>query len=316
MDRETLYKFFEGAASYEEEVRIRQWMEHSPENRREFLKERKIFDSMLLLGDEKTIEEKMRHKSWSLSSLGTELIKIVAAVAVTLGLSLLYQFVSDKNGVVPMQSIYVPTGQRVNITLSDGTNVWLNACSEMTYPASFSEDIRRVSLKGEAYFDVSKDVEHPFVVQTKKCDIKVLGTEFNVRVNEAESDCEFSAALLEGSIELTNKMEPGPSIRLAPMQKAEWTGGKMVVESIRNLDDYRWKEGLICFEDIRFADLMKRFEKTYDIRIVIQNKSLHDYKCSGKCRVSDGVDFILQVLQRSTRFTFSRSDDNTIIYIK
>ena len=68
MDRETLYKFFEGAASYEEEVRIRQWMEHSPENRREFLKERKIFDSMLLLGDEKTIEEKMRHKSWSLSS--------------------------------------------------------------------------------------------------------------------------------------------------------------------------------------------------------------------------------------------------------
>ena len=71
MDRETLYKFFEGAASYEEEVRIRQWMEHSPENRREFLKERKIFDSMLLKKKKKTIEEKMRHKSWSLSSLGT-----------------------------------------------------------------------------------------------------------------------------------------------------------------------------------------------------------------------------------------------------
>ena len=218
--------------------------------------------------------------------------------------------------VLAMNKIVVPPGQRANLTLSDGTNVWLNACSEMTYPASFSEDTRRVSLKGEAYFDVSKDVEHPFVVQTKKCDIKVLGTEFNVRVNESESDCEFSAALLEGSIELINKMKPGPSIRLAPMQKAEWTGGKMMVESIRNLDDYRWKEGLICFEEIRFADLMKRFEKTYDIRIVIQNKSLHDYKCSGKCRVSDGVDFILQVLQRSTRFTFSRSDDNTIIYIK
>lgn len=71
MDRETLYKFFEGTASYEEEARIRQWMEHSPENRREFLKERKIFDSMLLLGDEKTIEGKKRNKSWSLSPLGT-----------------------------------------------------------------------------------------------------------------------------------------------------------------------------------------------------------------------------------------------------
>ena len=99
------------------------------------------------------------------------------------------------------------------------------------------------------------------------------------------------------------------------MQKAELKGDKMVVDSISDLDDYRWKEGLICFEEIRFADLMKRFKKTYDIRIVIQNKKLHDYKCSGKCRVSDGVDFILQVLQRSTRFTFSRSDDNAVIYI-
>ena len=254
---------------------------------------------------------------FSLPFVIRESLKIAAAISVLL-VSALY--ISNNVGktapVLDMNKIVVPPGQRANLTLSDGTNFWLNACSEMTYPASFSEDIRRVSLKGEAYFDVSKDVEHPFVVQTKKCDIKVLGTEFNVRVNEAESDCEFSAALLEGSIELTNKMEPGPSIRLAPMQKAEWTGGKMVVESIRNLDDYRWKEGLICFEDIRFADLMKRFEKTYDIRIVIQNKSLYDYKCSGKCRVSDGVDFILQVLQRSTRFTFSRSDDNTIIYIK
>lgn len=92
-------------------------------------------------------------------------------------------------------------------------------------------------------------MEHPFVVQTKKCDIKVLGTEFNVRVNEAESDCEFSAALLEGSIELTNKMEPGPSIRLAPMQKAEWTGKWWWNRSVT------WmiivgKRDLIYFEDI------------------------------------------------------------------
>ena len=135
-------------------------------------------------------------------------------------------------------------------------------------------------------------------------------------MNEAESDCEFSAALLEGSIELTIKWSLVLPSGLLRCRKRNGREVKLVVESIRNLDDYRWKEGLICFEDIRFADLMKRFEKTYDIRIVIQNKSLHDYKCSGKCRVSDGVDFILQVLQRSTRFTFSRSDDNTIIYIK
>ena len=169
-------------------------------------------------------------------------------------------------------------------------------------------------MKGEAYFDVSKDAKHPFVVQTKKCDIKVLGTKFNVQADE--QDNEFSAALLEGSIELTDKIKPDAKIQLSPMTKAEWKNGEMVIDSIRNLDDYRWKEGLICFENIRFADLMERFERTYDIRIIIQNKKLNDYKCSGKCRISDGVDFILQVLQRSTHFTFSRNDDNTVIYIK
>ena len=300
MDRNVLHRFFAGTASFEEEEAVCDWVDASDKNREELIRERKYFDVLLLHKMKNSSMVQSGHR-FSLPFVIRESLKIAAAISVLL-VSALY--ISNNVGkpapVLEMNKIVVPPGQRANLTLSDGTNVWLNACSEMTYPASFSEDIRRVSLKGEAYFDVSKDVEHPFVVQTKKCDIKVLGTEFNVRVNEAESDCEFSAALLEGSIELTNKMEPGPSIRLAPMQKAEWTGGKMV----------------ICFEDIRFADLMKRFEKTYDIRIVIQNKSLHDYKCSGKCRVSDGVDFILQVLQRSTRFTFSRSDDNTIIYIK
>lgn len=314
MDRKVLHRFFAGTASFEEEEAVCDWVDASDKNREELIRERKYFD-VLLLHKAKNSSTTRSGRRFSLPFVIGESLKIAAAISVLVVSALyIYNNVAKPAPVLAMNKIVVPPGQRANLTLSDGTNVWLNACSEMTYPASFSEKTRHVSLKGEAYFDVSKDAEHPFVVQTKKCDIKVLGTKFNVQVDE--SDCEFSAALLEGSIELTNRMKPGPSIRLTPMQKAEWTGGRMVVDSIRNLDNYRWKEGLICFEDIRFADLMKRFEKTYDIRIVIQNKRLHDYKCSGKCRVSDGVDFILQVLQRSTRFTFSRSDDNTIIYIK
>lgn len=314
MDRKVLHRFFAGTASFEEEEAVCDWVDASDKNREELIRERKYFD-VLLLHKAKNSSMAQSGRRFSLPFVIGESLKIVAAISVLVVSALyIYNNVAKPAPVLAMNKIVVPPGQRANLTLSDGTNVWLNACSELAYPASFTEESRSVSLKGEAYFDVSKDAEHPFIVQTNQCDIKVLGTKFNVQADE--SDCEFSAALLEGSIELTNKMNPGPSILLAPMQKAEWTGGKMVVDSIRNLDNYRWKEGLICFEDIRFADLMKRFEKTYDIRIVIRNKSLHDYKCSGKCRVSDGVDFILQVLQRSTRFTFSRNDDNTIIYIK
>ena len=160
---------------------------------------------------------------FSLPFVIRESLKIAAAISVLIVSALyIYNNVAKPAPVLAMNKLVVPPGQRANLTLSDGTNVWLNACSEMTYPASFSEDTRRVSLKGEAYFDVSKDVEHPFVVQTKKCDIKVLGTEFNVRVNESESDCEFSAALLEGSIELINKMKPGPSKPLYASEQARW----------------------------------------------------------------------------------------------
>ena len=314
MDRKVLHRFFAGTASFEEEEAVCDWVDASDKNREELIRERKYFD-VLLLHKAKNSSMAQSGRRFSLPFVIGESLKIAAAISVLVVSALyIYNNVAKPAPVLAMNKIVVPPGQRANLTLSDGTNVWLNACSELAYPASFTEESRSVSLKGEAYFDVSKDAEHPFIVQTNQCDIKVLGTKFNVQADE--SDCEFSAALLEGSIELTNKMNPGPSILLAPMQKAEWTGGKMVVDSIRNLDNYRWKEGLISFEDIRFADLMKRFEKTYDIRIVIRNKSLHDYKCSGKCRVSDGVDFILQVLQRSTRFTFSRNDDNTIIYIK
>ena len=207
MDRNVLHRFFAGTASFEEEEAVCDWVDASNKNREELIRERKYFDVLLLHKTKNSSMVQSGHR-FSLPFVIRESLKIAAAISVLL-VSVLY--ISNNVGkpapVLEMNKIVVPPGQRANLTLSDGTNVWLNACSEMTYPASFSEDIR-------------------------------------------------------------------------------------------------------------FADLMKRFEKTYDIRIVIQNKSLHDYKCSGKCRVSDGVDFILQVLQRSTRFTFSRSDDNTIIYIK
>lgn len=316
MDRRVLHRFFAGTASFEEEKAVCDWVGVSDKNREELIRERKCFD-LLLLHDVKNNSMVQSVHHFSLPFVIRESLKIVVAISVLIVSALyIYNYVSKPAPVLAMNKLVVPPGQRVNLTLSDGTNVWLNACSEITYPASFSEDIRCVSLKGEAYFDVSEDVAHPFVVQTKRCDIKVLGTEFNVRADESGSDFEFSAALLEGAIELTNKMVSAPPVRLAPMQKVEWTGGEMVIDSIRDLDEYRWKEGLICFENIRFADLMQRFEKTYGTRIVIQNEFLKNHRCSGKCRISDGIDFILQVLQRSVDFSFSRDEEKECIQIK
>lgn len=311
MDKDILHRFFEGTASFQEEEAVCNWAEATDENRRELIRERKYFDVLLFHG--KTSGEARVVKPLNLYPVLKDCLKVAAMLAIVLA-SALYIYTTIKPAEqVAMNRIIVPPGQRVNIILPDETSVWLNACSELVYPAVFKRDARTVNLKGEGYFDVKKDAKHPFIVQAGKHEVKVLGTKFNVEVNEADSI--FSAALMEGSIQLTNTMNPQEGVVLSPHQKAEWKDSRFVVEPITNLDNYRWKEGLICFDNILFADLMKRFEKTYDIRILVRNKKLDTYRCSGKCRINDGIDFILQVLQQNARFTFSRNEDHTVLYI-
>lgn len=315
MERELLYKFFEGTASYEEEARIRQWMEQSPENRREFMRERKIFDSMLLLGDEKAIEEKMQNRSIRNRSLRTEMLKIAAVVLVTLGLNFIYNFVSDRKEAVPMQSIYVPTGQRVNLTLPDGTNVWLNARTRIHYPAVFNKNVRQVTIDGEAYFDVAKDKKRPFIVETDKCSMEVLGTKFNIEGYSGKED--FEVVLMEGSVKVASRMGLGDTLILAPDTKAcLQKNGKLTVEQVDDYNPYRWKEGLICFRTESFQSIMNDMEKYYGVSIVVENKNVLKYNFTGKFRQADGIDYALRVLQKDIRFRYERDDENRVIYIR
>lgn len=224
-------------------------------------------------------------------------------------------YVSEKKELLAaMNTITVPAGQRVNLTLSDGTTVWLNARSEMVYPAVFSGAKREVKLDGEGYFEVKHDKESPFVVHTRKCDIEVLGTKFNV---EAYSDSEeFSTSLMEGSVKVTDNSAVSASVLLKPDQEVHMKDGRLLVSSIDDYDHFRWRDGLVCFDNIAFNELMKRFEKCYGISIVVENKNLEEYSCSGKFRISDGLDNALRILQRNAKYTFERNEDNTIVYIK
>lgn len=305
-----LYRFFEGKASYKEEEEICEWAEVSEMNMQEYIKERKYFDLLLIQRNQ------VAHVSHKKTYMLNGLVKYAAAVAIFIICGLQIYQIAGSNAEQEMNMISVPAGQRVNLLLSDGTNVWLNSGSKMTYPASFAKqkDKREIILDGEGYFEVAKNAKKPFVVQTNKYDIEVLGTKFNV---EAYNDTpSFSAALMEGSIQISDKADPSGKTLLRPLEKADYINGQLVVESIQNYDVYRWKEGLLCFEHIAFNDLMKEFEKTYDTKIINENSNLNHYICSGKFRISDGIDFILHVLQRDVRFSFQRNENNTIIYIK
>lgn len=314
MDKKTLYKFFEGTASFEEEKAVRQWFEESTGNRHAFFKERKLFDAMLLLGDESKVKTGKRRFSIHLSSLRTEVIKVAAVIAITLAGSFIYfQHVQEKE-LMAMQTISVPAGQRINITLSDGTNIWLNARTSLTYPVKFSKKNRRVLLDGEAYFDVVRDEARPFIVQTDKYNVEVLGTQFDVEAY-AETG-EFETTLMSGSVKVAPVSDPKETLTLKPDNKVYLEAGKLHMASVDDYNPYRWKEGLICFKNESFTSIMKDFEKYYGLTVRVKNKKVLEYVYTGKFRQTDGIDYALRVLQKDINFSYQRDDENQTIYIE
>ena len=314
MNKDILYKFFEGNASFEEEAAVKQWMEESAENRLAFLKERKLFDAMLLLGNEEIIKNGKKRFSINLSSIRTELIKIAAVVAITLGGSYFYYQSSLEKELMAMQTITVPAGQRINITLVDGTNVWLNARTSLSYPVKFGKNNRQVVLDGEAYFDVTKDKSKPFIVQTDNYNVEVLGTQFDV--NAYSETGEFETTLMSGSVKVASASDSTQKITLKPNNKVYMQDGKLHVTAVDDYNPYRWKEGLICFKNETFTSIMKDFEKYYGLTIQVKNKNVFKYVYTGKFRQTDGIDYALRVLQKDIKFTYQRDDENQIIYIE
>lgn len=296
---------FSGQATDGELTQIRQWVNESAQNRETFYHERALFDALQLNNFQAAIRTKKRTVSlWKWAG---------GIAAATIALFLLYNVpvYLQKNiqQEVALNTIKVPPGQRVEVTLADGTHIWLNARSEFSYPASFNGDKREVRLKGEAFFDVAKSKDKKFIVNTGRCEVEVLGTQFNV---EAYNENEFSTALLRGSVKVTDKSQPDESVVLEPNNAVSLQNGKLKVTPITDLNPYSWKEGLITFKDIRFRDLMKKLEKNYGVRIIIESHNLDDYACSGKFRISDGIEEVLRALQQDARFTFKRESSTEI----
>lgn len=296
---------FSGEATDNELTLIRQWVNESEANKETFYRERAFFDAIKFNDLSKALCVRKRR---------VPLLKWAGSVAAAvIALFLLYNvpvlFLEDFPKEVAFNTIKVPAGQRVEVTLADGTHLWLNARSEFSYPPSFNGDKREVHLKGEAFFDVAKDENKKFIVHTGRCEIEVLGTQFNV---EAYSEDDFSTALLRGSVRVTDTSQQNESVVLEPNNAVRLDRGRLAVTPITDLSAYSWKDGVFTFKDIDFNVLMKKLEKNYGIRIIIENPELDDYACSGKIRISDGVDEVLRALQQDAHFSFEWKGANEI----
>lgn len=309
LNRELLYRFFNKETTLEEEKKIRLWIEESDENRQEFFRERKLFDAILLHGD--LAYKKVRTRFYIPWRRIVAAFSGVAAI-VLLTIYVTTYFLQQSFRDETMNTVIVPQGQRVSLTLADGTKVWLNAKTKMEYPQSFKAfDERIVKVDGEAYFEVSKNKNRPFIVKTSKGDIEVLGTKFYVSAY-ATTDI-FETSLIEGRVKVHTAYE---DMTLYPRDKAVLQNGILTRKHIDDMDIYRWRDGLYCFKNLSFEDVLKQFEIYYDVRFVKENPQMANPKLNGKFRLIDGVDYALRVLQREVGFSFRRDEETSVIYLK
>ncbi|NDV58287.1 FecR family protein [Bacteroides sp. 519] len=212
--------------------------------------------------------------------------------------------------VANTNTLFVPAGQRAQITLQDGTTVWLNAQSTLTYPSHFFTNERKVSISGEAYFEVAKDKSKPFIVDAGGNQIKVLGTQFNVYCYPNAEVVQTS--LLEGSIEMypQNSTE---GITLKPNQQITISDNKAVVSTIKNFEAFLWKEGVYSFENERLDNIIKKLELYYDVNIIIRKQSLKDIRFTCKFRQREGINEILQILSKIHHFKISVNEETNTI---
>ena len=315
MEKELLLKYIEGDCTDSEKVEITKWLDSDSENMKEFLVLRKLHD--ITIWQSIPVSKSKQHFNKKVFSLPwkpiyTEVIKIAAVLIFALLISQVFFQKSIENPIV-MQTLHVPEGQRAEIVLADGTNVWLNAKTTLTFPTQFTDECREVRLDGEGFFDVTPNKSSPFIVKTEKFDIKVLGAKFNLMAYSGNKI--FELGLLEGSVELL-KPNTSKGALLKPNERIFLEGNQLVKSTLTNLNHFLWKEGIISFDDESFPEMINKLELYFDLRIKIENDKILNYKCTGKFRTKDGVEHILQVLQLRNNFSYKIDEKQNIITIK
>lgn len=312
IDQETIYRALNGMATPEEEKQIGQWYEESPEECTKAISEiHSIIDIAVLSG-----MERAGGKRRSLPAKVASIFMKAAAVAVLVAAGgymshiLTWDRLSSR-----MASIEAPFGEQIAITLPDSSTVRLNSGAKITYPSVFGRKERKVSLEGEALFDVRHDEEHPFIVSTFASEVKVLGTRFNINADIEEDS--FTSILLSGKVKIKNLRDPEQEeMIMHPNDVVSIKNGVMSIGSLESTDEICWTEGLIDLRGEPFEQLMRRFEKAFNTDIVIKTDTMPDISdVRGKIRINDGIVNALRILQHTSGFRFSKDEETNTITI-
>ena len=213
-------------------------------------------------------------------------------------------------------TVYIPIGGEFNLTLSDGTHVFLNSMSQIKYPVQFIGNERKVELTGEAYFEVAKNRGKPFIVTTGTIDIEVLGTTFNI--NAYENSGEIITTLVEGKVKINSPEKAFDETIMLPNDQARFDTQKSKLE-VSKVDATlytAWKDGRFIFYDQRLEDIMNILTRWYSANVFYLNPSVKELRFSGNLDRYGDINHILEIIKSTDKVNLEIKGNNIMFFEK
>lgn len=210
---------------------------------------------------------------------------------------------------VQINKLIVPNGKRSSIVLTDGSEIWINSGTELTFPSTFNKKTREIDVEGEIYINVAKSNEKPFIVHTPELDIKVYGTSFNV--SAYKNDNEASVVLVSGSVEINTHNN---SVRMLPNEMAKLKDGDLSKNTVDVSLYTSWVDGVFIFDGTPTSEVLKKVGRYYNISFDGAT-SLPDKKITGKLFLSENIDDVLSSISLLTSTEYRR-EENVIKLLK
>lgn len=307
MNDDLLNKYLAGDTTFDERMEVYEWIKSSPENEDKFNSLRRIKDYSIWVDSNTSTKNRQRR------NIFLTMVQIAALFVLFFGAYKLFNpLLTNENSSEALtsdnlKSYNAPSGEYIQFTLEDGTNVWLNSKSTLTYDSLFSNNERVVKLEGEAFFDVASDINKPFKVHIGDYLVEVTGTEFNINSYDY-----FETSLISGSVTIKNE-KSGNSIDLKPMESVREINSAFIVSHV-NENDLLWKKGILSINDETIDEIIPILERYYEMQFIIENKNFDkNKKYTGKFRIEDGVEQILQILQIQNNISYRIEDDFIIL---
>lgn len=292
------------------------WVAEKVENQRYFSEQKRLWNlfemhQKMQKIDERKAYQKISSQLFSRKKIGLfTYVQRIAAILLlpVMIVSAIYIF-SEKTDRKQHAMVYntaeTPLGMRSSLTLPDGTKVWLNAGSKLSYPVNFSDKFRAVSLEGEAYFEVKEDKKWPFVVHSGNMNIVVTGTIFNC--NAYPENEQIQTVLVEGQVTVMNESATVSKV-LQPNEMASFNNTNQEISQNKiNPEKYiAWKNGKLMFREDKMNLVVEKLERWYNVEFEIKDKEIVDYIYTATF-VDESLDQVLKMLSLSAPIRYSVS---------